>query len=54
MNQIFPIKTILENTAIIISPLYESQIRDYMVQHFQMGPERIAVATFFNPLIFVS
>lgn len=53
LGQSFRIQTISKDTVVVLSPLQESQIREYMVQHFQMGPEKVVVARFFNPMIFI-
>lgn len=54
LAQSFLIRTVNKDTVVVESPLQESQIHDYMLEHLQLGPEKVAVATFFNPLIFVS
>ena len=50
LGQSFRIRTISKGTVVVASPLQESQIRDYLLQHFQLGPDKVAVARYHNPI----
>jgi hypothetical protein len=50
LEQSFRIRTVSKGTVVVASPLQESQIRDYLLQHFQLGPDKVTVARYHNPI----
>ena len=50
LEQSFRIRTVNKGTVVVASPLQESQIRDYLLQHFQLGPDKVTVARYHNPI----
>lgn len=54
LDRAFLVKNIDHSTVVVESPLHESEIRDYLKEHLQIGPEKVVVALLHNPAISLS
>lgn len=48
----FHIRSIQEKDVIVDSQLLESEVKAYLMEHMQLGPDKVVVGQFYNPADF--